>query len=164
MNLIQETQPSEDIIINIIQHEISPEMNEEQTKDHNLIWMYILKKEAHLKNQTNIDLKETDFENSIQKSLYRQWDRIFIIKNALYRSYQTKTKNNNTLIFQYIVPEQEKLAILIALHDSILSGHLSVEITLQRISERYYLPKWEIEVREYKASCSICRTTKRAYD
>jgi hypothetical protein len=39
----------------------------------------MLKKEAHLKNQTNIDLKETDFANKIQKSLYRQWDRIFII-------------------------------------------------------------------------------------
>jgi hypothetical protein len=47
-------------------------MNEEQTKDHNLVWIYTLKKEAHFKNQINIGLKETDFENKFQKSLYRQ--------------------------------------------------------------------------------------------
>ena len=139
-------------------------MNDDQTKDHNLVWLYMLKKDAHLKNQTNINLKETDFENKTQKSLYRQWDRIHIINNALYRSYQTKTKNNNTLILQFIVPEQMKSAILVASHDSTLSGHLGVDKTLQRISERYYWPKWETEVREYIASCSICQTTKRAYD
>jgi hypothetical protein len=72
INLIQEIQTSEDIIINVIQHEIASEMNEEQTKDHNLVWIYTLKKEAHFKNQINIGLKETDFENKFQKSLYRQ--------------------------------------------------------------------------------------------
>jgi hypothetical protein len=45
-------------------------MNEEQTKDPNLVWLYVLKKVANLKNQTNIDLKETEFANKIQKSLY----------------------------------------------------------------------------------------------
>ena len=65
---------------------------------------------------------------------------------------------------QSIVSEQKKSAILVASHDSTLSGHLGVDKTLQRISERYYWPKWETEVREYIASCSICQTTKRAYD
>jgi hypothetical protein len=65
---------------------------------------------------------------------------------------------------QFIVPEHKKLDILIASHDSILSGHLGVEKTLQRISERYFWPKWETDVRDYIASCSICQTTKRAYD
>lgn len=65
---------------------------------------------------------------------------------------------------QFIVPEHKKSDILIASHDSILSGHLGVEKTLQRISERYYWPKWETDVRDYIASCSICQTTKRAFD
>ena len=55
INFIQATQTTEDIIINVIQHEINTEMNEDQTKDHNLVWLYMLKKDAHLKNQTNIN-------------------------------------------------------------------------------------------------------------
>ena len=83
INLIHETQPTEDIIINVIQHEITTEMNEDQTKDHNFVWLYMLKKNAHLKNQTLINLKVTDFENKTQNSLYIQWDRIYIINNCI---------------------------------------------------------------------------------
>ena len=48
-------------------------------------------------------------------------------------------------------------------HDKILSAHLGVESTQNRIKKSYYWPSWEKQVREYVLSCNICQRTKRSY-
>ena len=58
-------------------------------------------------------------------------------------------KSNNTLIFQYIVPKQDREEIMYVAHDKILSAHLGVESTQNRIKKSYYWPSWETQVREY---------------
>ena len=153
----------EPIIINVIVTETET-LHQEQIKDINLEWLFNLKKEAFNKNQQKINLEPQNLLNKEQKSLYAQWSRIFIIDSKLYRAWTIQKNGSNTLIFQYIVPEQDRTKILQAAHDTPTSGHLGTEKTQNRIKQRYYWPGWEKQTRDYVLSCHICQRTKRSYN
>jgi hypothetical protein len=92
--------------------------------------------------------------------MYAQWNRIYVINNKLYRGWTSKDENNKTLIFQYMVPQQQRDEILRLAHDTELSGHLGVEKTQNRIKQRYFWPGWESVVRQYVLSCPTCQQVK----
>ena len=54
-------------------------------KDENLFLVYTLKIEAMKRNEHKIIIESKDLQNKEQRSLYGQWNRIFIINNKLYR-------------------------------------------------------------------------------
>ncbi len=69
--------------------------------DPNLLWFFELKKQAEEENKHHIVV--TQFQNQDQRSLYAQW--------------ATNENNRNKIIFQYIVPKQQRQEILHAAHD-----------------------------------------------
>ncbi|MBW0519793.1 hypothetical protein O181_059508 [Austropuccinia psidii MF-1] len=53
-------------------------------------------------------------------------------------------------------------AILHECHDSVLSGHLSEDRTLERVKTYSWWPKWRKDVAEYFQPCDRCQKVKRA--
>lgn len=104
----------------------------------------------------------TQFDNIEQRSLYKQWDRIDIINNSLYRKWFKigEAETHSQMVFQYIVPEHQRKSILEKAHDIALSGHLGVEKTLERLRDKFYWPGWEKHTRDYIKSCMICQQIK----
>ena len=96
----------ETIMINYIIATNNP-LNHEQQADPNLAWIYNLKIQAISENKDRIVV--TDFENQEQRSLYKQWHRIQIINDRLYRAWTFEKRNKQCVVFQYIVPRNQRL-------------------------------------------------------
>jgi hypothetical protein len=139
------TEPDEDedkecdepLIINYIVADCET-LNEKQLVNPNLLWFFELKKQAEEENKHHIVV--TQFQNQDQRSLYAQWNRVYIIDSTLYRAWATNKNNSNKIIFQYIVPKQQRQEILHAAHDPPHSAHMGILKTQIRIKERYYWP------------------------
>ena len=152
----------EPIIINVI---IAEEpIDARQLNDYNLLWIYNLKIEATKRNMHHIVVKPEEFENKEQRSLYAQWNRIFIIKGTLYRVWKLKTNGSNKLLFQFIVPKENREQIMITAHDNAETGaHFGVGHVQNRIRQRFYWPRWEKDIREYVLSCDTCQRVKPSH-
>jgi hypothetical protein len=152
------TEPDEDedkeedapIVINNIIINAQP-LCEEQRSDNNLIWLFDLKLQAATENQHIIKLNA--FENQEQQSYYKQWESIIIMNNKLYRTWSFMKGDRSTIIFQSIVPRDKRIEIMNAAHESVASGHLGSEKTINRIVERFYWPVWEQQVNAFVISC-----------
>jgi hypothetical protein len=156
----EEQEDDAPVIINYIVAS-NEDLNEQQSSDDNLAWLYALKQKAASENQFKIEVNT--FANREQQCYYKQWDRIHILNRKLYRTW-TSTKNQQAAItFQYIVPFKERIEIMQAAHDSITSGHLGSDRTITRIAERFYWPGWENQVNQYVISCTICQQAKASH-
>ena len=155
--LISEESSSDSYVINVVVAPTQP-ANSKQMADIDLKWLYDLKLQARVENKQFFTI--TDFDNQERRSLYNQWSRIKIINDTLYRGYTVKGQNDAKILFQYIVPKQQRAEILELAHDISLSGHLGAEKTIERIRERFYWPNWEAQTKEYVLSCQICQQTK----
>ncbi len=122
------------------------ELRKDQQEDADLKWLYELKMQAKAQNQDKPDTKK-EAMNQQQFFLYRQWDRIFVFDGILYR--QWVDKKNKTSHLQYIAPTAKRRQILERSHDSVESGHLGANKTIERIRQNHYWPKWEEEASQY---------------
>jgi hypothetical protein len=128
--------------------------------DEDLIWLHTIKIQTQQDNIFKPVIKCTNFKNKEQKSLYKQWNCIFIIKGTLYRAWTIKTNGSNRVMFQLLIPKQERRNIMQKANDLAISGHGGVLRTQNRIKERFYWPSWENDVRKYVLSCDICQRVK----
>ena len=160
INLINvESCEEEPVIINVIVAE-NDDLDSQQRDDDDLLWIFTLKQEAYKQNVYRINLTEEDLKTKDQRSLYKQWNKIYVIKGKLYRAWTMKTNGSNQLIFQFIVPKKNRRIVMEKAHDIPISGHGGVNRTQNRIRERFYWPSWEQEVRDYVLSCDICQRNK----
>ena len=90
--------------------------NKDQYEDKNLNWIIKL-----LKENSNRPIIET-FENLERKSLYKQWSRLKIFNNTLFREYTNL--ENDTIHYQYVVPKLQREFILSNNHNTVVCGHL----------------------------------------
>ncbi len=123
--------------------------------------MYALKQRAESENLFKIPIDA--FENREQQCIYRQWDRIHILGNKLYRTWISTKDEQAKVIFQYVVQFNKRIEIMQAAHDSITSGHLGSDRTISRIAERFYWPGWEDQVHKYVISCHNCQQAKASH-
>ena len=144
----------ESFLINAI-HIENNKTNPNQLEDEDIKWYYDLKKEFTAQPK-EVEIKE-QLKNVERISLYKQWNRIRISGTNLFREF---TDQNDFIRFQYIVPKHERNEILRQSHDSIFSGHLGYDKTIDRISQRFYWPKVTAKVKEYIESCTVCQTSK----
>ena len=130
-------------------------INADQLMDTDIKWLYDLKrsfkKEAPTLNSIRSDL------NKERRSLFAQWNRIRISGKNLYREYND---NEGNIKFQYIVPKNQRLAILNAAHDHIYSGHLGHDKTVNRIIPKFYWPNSFKEIAAHVKSCISCQEIK----
>jgi hypothetical protein len=88
---------------------------------------------------------------------HRQWERLYIFSCILYREYK---HDHNQIIFQYVVPTNERIAILQKAHNHVTAGHMGPEKTIQRILSKFYWPKWYDEVKQYVKAYHECKSVK----
>ena len=142
----------ESIIINAIHlTNQRPKSNLDQNVDDDLKWI------IDLLQQNKIRPNIIDFKNAERQSLYKQWDRLYILKNTLFREYIDAQDN---VFYQYIVPKSQREFILQNNHDTAVCGHLGFEKTRDRITHKYYWFKQAENIKKYCQECIICQRAK----
>lgn len=81
----------------------------------------------------------------------------FIMHNGmLYRRCQF---NSGREVQQLMVPKVFRKAILALGHESVMAGHQGAKNTLVRITEEFFWPGIQSEVKRYVKSCDVCQRT-----
>ena len=159
------------IVVNQINFK-SASTNHKQLRDMSLKWMADLKTIARdtcggrapscpfpaykpHENSTELDIERDNIE---QNSLFRQWDRIYMLNKNIFREYTDE--RDDTVTYQYIVPRSERVMLLKMCHDTRTSGHLGIVKTIDRITPHFYWPKIRQEIHEYVRSCVLCQQVK----
>lgn len=75
--------------------------------------------------------------NPTVNCLLRQWDRLTIVNNILYRKWE---KDRKEVVLQLVAPKSLRREIMCILHNNRTSGHLGREKTMQSIKSRFYWP------------------------
>ena len=89
---------------------------EEQLKDDDIQWIKKL-------IITNADQKPIikNFNNNIQKTFYREYERLRIVENILYRATEDVDGFNRT---QFVLPKQVAAEVVEQIHTSIYNANL----------------------------------------
>ncbi|CAK8672603.1 unnamed protein product [Clavelina lepadiformis] len=82
----------------------------------------------------------------------------FLVHRCLYRSLEDTLEGKR---LQLLVPKEMRPRVLKELHDaSHGGGHMGVDRTAERVSRRFYWPRWKTDVREYCERCTLCDLRK----
>ena len=96
--------------------------------------------------------------NSSRKDLqlHEQLSNYFLSSDGIL--YHVSSQNNKTRPFvdQMVVPQPMKLDIIQKYHDTIWSGHLKFEKTLQKIRLSFFWKHMYTDVQKYVNSCRLC--------
>lgn len=147
------------VMINAIR--LKSHSNDEQLLDRNIKRIIDLKLQFRkLYVRPEIDWATVAHEDLKElQSLFRQWDRLYVIGKNLYREY---IADNDDVSYQYVVPRSQRLPVLKQAHDSSTSGHLGVEKTIERIIPKLYWYKQLDDIKAYVQSCTSCQSVKSA--
>ena len=77
----------------------------------------------------------------------------------LYRLYQHPKVNYGRWVRQLVVPHALRQKTMEVAHDSIMSGHLGVKKTLDRIQSSFYWTKIRNDVKRFCHLCDVCQKT-----
>lgn len=91
------------------------------------------------------------------KTLWRQWDRLVIIGDLLFRKFET---DEGEEINQLVTPSEKQQEILKYHHDIPTGAHLGFEKTLNRVRQAFYWPGVTESVRKYCRRCDVCTSMK----
>jgi hypothetical protein len=118
-----------------------------QLEDADIKWMYNVKKEDLYK------IRVEKFENREQQILYKQWDRIKISGQTLFREWYDE---NDNIRLPMIVPKKHRDRILAQAHSHVLNGHLGFDKTLERLQTRCYWSLLRDSVKKFIENCEEC--------
>ena len=151
----------QNVVINAIH--LRSDINEEQMSDPNIKWIYDLKRANRLTGTApavswdGMVLSETELKE--RKSLYAQWNRIYILGRNVYREYV----DDDNILYQYVVPVQQRPLVLRLAHDAVCSGHLGTAKTVERIVPSLYWFRQLKDIKDYVRSCSTCQQVKSPF-
>ena len=145
-----------DIIINVV-HLEPVSLKEEQLQDEDIAFIYALKRFERT-GQPKPIIKQ--FVNETQQLLYKQWSKLIIINNNLYREYVKVNGSDESITYQYVVPKKQVNYVLKMCHDHVFSGHLGFEKTRDKITERFYWPNQLKDIDNHIKSCESCQLKK----
>ena len=80
-------------------------------------------------------------------------------KGVLYRMYQNPGFNLGIAVKQLVVPGKLRAQVMQVAHESMMSGHLGVGKTLDRIQTDFFWPGIQGDVNRHCKSCDICQRT-----
>ena len=80
-------------------------------------------------------------------------------KGLLYRKFQSPKVSDNKVFKQLVVPKQYRDTVLKLAHDCIMSGHLGIKKTTDRILSTFYWPGVQGDVVRFCRSCDVCQRT-----
>jgi hypothetical protein len=82
-----------------------------------------------------------------------------VVKELLYRHFQSNKIENGKLFKQLCVPLQLRNDVLKLAHDSVMGGHLGIKKTTDKILSQFWWPGIMADVKRYCRSCDICQKT-----
>ena len=91
------------------------------------------------------------------KTLWRQWDRLEIHGNILYRKFET---DDGDQIHQLVTPKDRQQDVIKYHHNIRSSGHLGIEKTLGKIRQAFYWPGMVDTITRYCLECDECAAAK----
>ena len=81
----------------------------------------------------------------------------FFRKNDLiYRQFSSPNVEFGKIFIQLVVPQQYRKMLMKLPHESILSGHLAVKRTIQKVLSEFF---WPSDIKRFCQSCDICQRT-----
>lgn len=87
------------------------------------------------------------------KTLWRQWDRLYVKGGMLYRKFDT---DRHSHIWQLVVPESKRSVVLRAYHNAPSAGHLGFNKTIDKIRQIFYWPGMTDHIKDYCNKCDLC--------
>ena len=84
----------------------------------------------------------------------------FVIKNNyLLRTMTTNSSKNTKPRNRLVVPIKYRGSIMKLGHEGIMSGHLGISRTMEKISSQFYWPNMQKEISDFCHSCDVCQRT-----
>ena len=99
-------------------------------------------------------------EDGEVKALWSQWESLENRKGILYRKFQTETKEEPSVIYQYVAPKRLRKEIMRHLHDHRTGGHLGITKTLYNVRQRFYWPGSKKDIVRWCHHCKECGARK----
>ncbi|CAF1052565.1 unnamed protein product [Brachionus calyciflorus] len=121
----------------------------DQNEDEDLKWLINLKSSETPLN-TILQNELTD----AQKALIKYYQQYFVLENKLY--FSAEDTNNLKLV----LPNTKINKVIELTHSNILSGHLGIKKTKEKIFNRFFRPKLGKAVEEFIKQCEVCQKTK----
>ena len=111
-----------------------------------------------LNQNTKPTWNEVSGKSEVVKMLWRQWNRLLLKNQVLYR--KSIAEDNDGEVLQIIVPQKLRSEVLQHAHDTLTGGHFGVQRTLQKVKRNYFWPYLEEDVRDYCRKCDKCAAMK----
>ena len=111
-----------------------------------------------VESQSRPEWKNISDTTSYTKSLWRQWDRLSIIRGMQYRNWVSNELRETK--YQLILPQTLQLDVLSNYHDIPRAGHLGSENVLSHVQEHFYKPAMRDKIESYCKLCDICQSRK----
>ena len=94
------------------------------------------------------------------KTLWNQWDRIYLQDEVLYR-IPWQINEHEEPRKQIIVPMKLRNSLIEMVHTGMTKGHLGFEKTKEQVRRRAYWPEYSKDVLRYCRECEACSRYKR---
>lgn len=126
---------------------------DEQKKDIDIQWI----KDIISKHGDKKPVIKT-FENKIRRTLFKEYYKIRIVEDIVYRVYED---SNGYMATQFIIPKQIIREVIKQVHSSVYNAHLGKKKTEIKLFERMYHPELKEEIDNFIKTCDICQKIKR---
>jgi len=97
--------------------------------------------------------EEVFSESEMTNVLWRQWHRLVIRDDVLYRAVNAKHGRPATL--QLIVPSSKRAEFIQQCHEGMTGGHRAFHATLNQVQRRGFWLGWRQDVQRYCRQCVI---------
>ena len=103
--------------------------------------------------------KEMKTMSSEVRHYWSMFGEISLHHDCLYRKHEDHLMTER---YQLLVPSALQADVMESLHQSAHGGgHLGIERTAQKISERFYWPRWRSDVDQFCTECAMCDQRKQ---
>ena len=99
-------------------------------------------------------------EDGEVKALWSQWESLEIRKGMLYHKFYTETKEEPSVIYQFVAPKRLRKEIMRHLHDHRTGGHLGITKTLYNVRQCFYWPGSKKDIVRWCHHCKECGACK----
>ncbi|KAK6166422.1 hypothetical protein SNE40_023117 [Patella caerulea] len=116
-------------------------------------------KEAQLNDHTLANIRDLVKRATPLKGKYDSETHYIIKRGLIHRRYHSPRIGNGTRFCQLVVPSKYRRSVLKIAHESIMSGHLGIERTVNKVLSEFFWPGVHADTRRFCQSCDVCQRT-----
>ena len=142
----------------------------QQVKDRSKPYSQLKVKDIFIEEVSPDDIRKAQAEDTTLENIrrYAQSGDIVARKNSevkwilkkglIYRQFKS-SKDSQVSSTQLVVPKPYRDIVIRVAHESIMSGHMGTQRTLDRVLSAFYWPGVTADVKRFCRSCDICQRT-----